>query len=447
VPEDASAAPYRDWNARITDECYRPIAGRGTAGHISWNMGATLTDYLAASAPAVLAGFAAADRRGGGTGIAQPFHHSILPLAAAHDRRTEVLWGLRDFEVRFGRRPTAMWLPETAVDLATLRTIAGAGVQATILAPWQAAVAHVDPSRPYRVDLGAGEHIVVAFYDGDLSGAVSFEPTATADADRFARDRIAPRLATGTDGQPPMLVIASDGELYGHHQSFRDLFLERLVAPEAAIPDRGFDVVALEVALEEREDDPHPEMLIRERTSWSCHHGLLRWFAECADVPDGRWKAPLRQALDRLAGAIDAVTDDIARALPGSPDAWAARDAYVDVVNGTAEAGAFAEARLGRGASAAERRRLVALLDAQRWRLAMFASDGWFWDDPSRVETRHVLRAAARAVRGVDEIAGTNLERRLVADLATLRSPALGIDGATIYRHALSEVGQPPPKE
>ena len=75
----------------------------------------------------------------------------------------------------------------------------------------------------------------------------------------------------------------------------------------------------------------------------------------------------------------------------------------------------------------------------------MFASDGWYWDDPSRPETRQVLRSAARAARIVDRLAGTALETRLVADLATLRSPALDVDGGAIYRHALSEVGQPPP--
>ncbi len=400
VPEDASAAPFRDWNARITDECYRPIAERGTAAAISWDMGATLTGYLAAAAPDVLDGFAAADRAGGGTGIAQAFHHAILPLAAVHDRRTEVRWGIRDFELRFGRRPTAMWLPETAVDLATLRVLAEAGIRSTILAPWQAAVAHVDPTRPYRVDVGGGAHVVVAFYDGDLSGAVSFEPAATADADRFARERVAPRLAVPTpDGRAPMLIIASDGELYGHHQSFRDLFLERLVAPEAPTPDRGFDVVALDAALGEPDGAPHPEIEIRERTSWSCHHGLLRWFAECPDVPDGRWKAPLRQALDRLAGRLDATTETIARTLPGSPDPWAARDAYVDVVTGASEGEAFAAGWLARGAGPGDRVRLLEVLEAQRWRLAMFASDGWYWDDPSRPETRQVLRAAARAAR------------------------------------------------
>jgi hypothetical protein len=451
VPPDASAAPFRDWNARITAECYRPIAGRGALSHASWDLGPTLSAYLAADAPDVLGGFGAADRLGsdgtGGPGIAQPFHHSILPLAALHDRRTEVLWGLRDFEHRFGRRPAAVWLPETAVDMPTLRVLAQAGVTTTILAPWQADDPHVDTRHPYRVDLGAGHHIVVAFYDGDLSGAISFAPDTTADADRFARERVAPRLSAGLpSGAPPMLLIASDGELYGHHQAWRDLFLQRLVDPSAETPDRGFDVVDLATAVAETPGHAHPEIRIRERTSWSCHHGVLRWETECPDVPDGRWKSPLRAALDRLAGSIDTATEVVARELPGVADPWPVRDAYADVVVGATEPDAFAAAHLGPGAGAADRRRLLDLMEAQRWRLAMFASDGWYWDDPARPETRSVLRAAARAVRLTDDIAGTQLERRLVADLSTFRSPALGIDGATIYRRALSEVAQPPPR-
>lgn len=441
VPADASAAPSRDWNARITAECYRPNAERGVLPHMSWDLGPTLAAYLATEAPDVLAGFAAA----GASGIAQAYHHAILPLAAMHDRRTEVLWGLRDFELRFGRPATSMWLPEAAVDLATLRVLAEAGVLATILAPWQADEHHVDTRRPYRVDLGGARHIVVAFYDGELSASVSFDPATTADADRFARERVAPRLALGLpDGEPAMLLIASDGELYGHHQPFRDLFLQRLVAPDAATPDRGFDVVDLATAVAERPGHPHPEVRIRERTSWSCHHGVARWSSECPDVADGRWKSPLRAALDRLAGAIDGVTDRVGRELHGI-DPWDARDRYVDVVTGAAEPEAFAAGCLRAGARAEDRRRLLDLLDAQRWRLAMFASDGWYWDDPARPETRHVLRAAARAVRLVDGLAGTTLERRLVGDLATLRSPHLGMDGATLYRQVLSEVGQPPP--
>jgi len=73
----------------------------------------------------------------------------------------------------------------------------------------------------------------------------------------------------------------------------------------------------------------------------------------------------------------------------------------------------------------------------------MFASDGWFWDDPIRPETKQVLRSAARAVRIVDSALGTALERRLVADLGLFTSPSRGVSGAEIYRTALAEVGQP----
>jgi hypothetical protein len=449
VPPDPSAAPARDWAARITAECYRPIAERDTLDHASWNLGPTLTAYLAAEAPDVLAGFRAADERGqdgqgGGPGIAQSFHHAILPLAPLHDRRTEVRWGLRDFEHRFGRRADAMWLPETAVDLATLRVLAEHGVRATILAPWQADIVHLE-SRPYHVDTRAG-HVDVLFYDGSLSGSISFEPDVTADADRFTRERLAPRLSGRLDGgDVPVVAIASDGELYGHHQAFRDLFLDRLVAPDPDLPDRGFDVVSLSRATREHEGAPHPTIRIRERTSWSCHHGVLRWSGECPCAHDGRWKAPLRAAFERLAGAIDSLTDALAEAIPGPVDIWGARDRYVDVVIGAEDRDAFAARELGPGAGADDRTRLLDMLEAQRWRLAMFSSCGWFWDDPWRPETRQVMRCAARAVRIVDGLAGTALERRLLADLETFVSPSLGVDGATVYRHALSEVGQPPP--
>jgi hypothetical protein len=450
VPPDLSAAPFRDWNERITEECYRPNAELGTLERASWNLGPTLTEYLAHKKPDVLAGFVEADRLGGGAdngpGLAQAFHHAILPLLAHHDRRTEILWGLRDFEFRFGRRARGMWLPETAVDLPTLRLMAEAGVESTILAPWQADTAHLDNRLAYRVDTGGGHHIAVVFYDGELSGAISFDPRVTADADRFAQERVRPRLGGSLpDGRPPMIVLASDGELYGHHQSFRDLFLNRLVAPTEEALGRGYDIATLADVTAEADGHPHPEIRIRERTSWSCHHGVLRWSSECPCAADGRWKAPLKAALDRLAGGIDTVTEALARELPGLDDVWEARDRYVDVVIGAQAPDAFATDTLGERSSPGDRQRLLTVLEAQRWRLGMFASCGWYWGEPGRLETRQVLRAAARAVRLVDELANTDLEARLVADLGTFLSPELGIDGAMLYRRALSEIGQAPP--
>jgi hypothetical protein len=338
-----------------------------------------------------------------------------------------------------------MWLPETAVDMATLRALAEAGIAYTILAPWQAADGAVDTRLPYRVELGGNRSIVVVFYDQGLSTSVSFEPEATADADRFARERVAPRLQSGPSPiDRPLAVIATDGELYGHHQQFRDLFLQRLVAPDAAAggADRGFDVVSLADVVAQA--DAPGSIRIRERTSWSCHHGVARWGGECADADDGRWKAPLRAAFERLAGAIDAVAAGAFGEIPGDLDPDAARNAYVDVVLGALPAADFA-AEQWPAADDRQRARLLDLLEAQRWRLAMFASDGWFWDDPVRPETRQVMRAAARAVRLVEATAGARFERRLLDDLAVLSSPSRGLDGAAIYRLALSDVGQPPP--
>jgi hypothetical protein len=440
VPAEPSAAPFHDWNQRVDAECYRPNAERGTLRRISWNLGPTLAAWLAAEDPATYERFIA----DGVAALAQPFHHTILPLASAADRRTEIAWGIRDFELRFGRRPKGLWLPETAVDLATLREVERQGIEFTILAPWQAAVEGIDVRRPYRVELGDDRQLAVVFYDSGLSAAISFEPEATADADRFARERVAPRLAGGPDPlDAPLALIATDGELYGHHQQFRDLFLQRLVAP-AADADRTFDIVTVDEVVAAPDGQPHPTVRIAERTSWSCHHGIARWTGECPDAADGRWKGPLRAAFERLAGGIDVITDELMGRLPGVDDGHTARDAYVDVAVGHVDIAAFAAEHWPRADEAA-RASALQLMEAQRWRLAMFTSDGWFWDDPVRPETRAVMRSAARAARLADAVAGSRLEARLMADLAQLSSPSRGLDGAAIYRMALADVDQPPP--
>ncbi len=463
---DPTAAPYPSWTARISAECYRPNAERGNLERISYNVGPTLGAALDVEDPETLALMTAAAH--GANALAQGFHHAILPLASARDRRTEIRWGLRDYEVRFGHRAAGFWLPETAVDEAVLRTLAEEGVDWTVLAPWQAATAGIETRRPHRVDLGGGRSLVIAFYDADLSGAVSFQQDVTADADRFAREWALPRTSgpLHRDASPnwqagtALVIVATDGELYGHHQRFRDLFLQRLVDPAV---DRGFDVVPLGRALAAEDPERLPPVRVAERTSWSCHHGVLRWSAECACAIDARWKQPLRAAFERLAGAIDAIGDARAAALPREPrdgtdvtsdtrpggragggvDLWEARDAYVDVVLGLVTPQAFSARFLGDRAPLVARRELETLLEAQRWRLAMFASDGWFWEAPTRPESKQVLRSAARAARLVDELAGTRLEVRLLEDLALVVSAASGTDGVAIYRQALAEVGQP----
>jgi hypothetical protein len=450
IAPQPAAAPYRDWNARIDAECYKPNAERGNLRHVSYDLGPTLASWLATHDASTHKGFVdsdlarTTDGSDRGNAMAQAYHHAILPLASLRDRRTEIRWGLRDFELRFDRRPTGIWLPETAVDMPTLRILAAEGIHYTILAPWQAVEPRLDTRRPYRVELGDRKSIVVVFYDGSLSASASFESDATMDADAFARDRVLPRIAgpSFADGTPRMAVIATDGELYGHHQKFRDLFLARLVNPGPEVPDRGFDVTTLGQVVGHTPAALFPVAQIAERTSWSCHHGVLRWYGECPDASDGRWKGPLRVALERLATAIDTVAGGLASDFMDPAALWKARDEYVDVIFGAETAEDFARRWLPIG-SAEQRTGFLDLLEAERWRLAMFASDGWFWGDPIRMETKHVLLCAAKAVRMIDAAAGTELEGRLVDDLSLFVSPSRRIDGAAIYAEALTDAKQP----
>jgi hypothetical protein len=169
---------------------------------------------------------------------------------------------------------------------------------------------------------------------------------------------------------------------------------------------------------------------------------VLRWTGECPDASDGRWKAPLRAAFDRLTSAIDAVAESMAGDFMEPGALWRARDEYVDVLFGAETPDGFARRWLP-AATLEQREGFLVLLEAERWRLAMFASDGWFWGDPIRPETKQVMLCAAKAARLIDGAAGTDLESRFVDDLSLLSSPSRRIDGSAIYFEALSDAGQP----
>ena len=108
-----------------------------------------------------------------------------------------------------------------------------AGGVTVILAPWQADGAHVDPRRPYRVDVGGGATSRPCSTTGSCprpSRSSPPPPPMPTGSPASGWRATARRIPCGW--RRPTLVIATDGELYGHHQSFRDLFLQRLVAPE-----------------------------------------------------------------------------------------------------------------------------------------------------------------------------------------------------------------------
>ena len=138
-----TAYPYHDWNEKITDECYEPNAASRILGEDGWikkivdnyskmsfNFGPTLLSWMEYNRPEVYRAVIASDIKsrdnfsGHGSAMAQAYNHMIMPLASSRDKETQVIWGIKDFEHRFGRKPEGMWLPETAVDLETLDIMA-----------------------------------------------------------------------------------------------------------------------------------------------------------------------------------------------------------------------------------------------------------------------------------------------------------------------------------
>ncbi len=335
-----SAYPYHDWNERISAECYaanaraRILDGENRIAAIvnnyasmSFNFGPTLLSWLQTERPDVYAAILEADRAsaarfsGHGSALAQPYNHMILPLADARDRLTQVAWGIRDFEHRFGRRPEGMWLPETAVDLPSLETLAAAGIRFTILAPHQAThvrtieaagtaawrevgEATLDPAQAYRVALPSGAEIAVFFYDGPVSRAVAFDPVLLSKGENLAERLLG--AFVDTRAHVELVHVASDGETYGHHHRHGDMAL-------------AFALRTLESGSRARltnygeyleRHPPVEEVRIAERTSWSCAHGVERWRSDCGCQTGSHpgwsqtWRAPLRDALDGLRDAL-----------------------------------------------------------------------------------------------------------------------------------------------
>ncbi len=407
-----SAYPYHDWNERITAECYAPNAASrilDTEGRIerivnnytriSFNFGPTLLAWMEERKPEVYRSIVEADElsrvrfSGHGSALAQPYHHLILPLANSRDKRTQILWGLADFERRFGRKAEGAWLPEAAVDLESLDILAAEGILFTILEPGQAAT-QIDTTIPYKVRLPSGRSISVFFYDGATSRAVAFEGLLDS-GERFA-SRLVSRFP---DGEGNRLVhIATDGETYGHHHRYGEMALTYALHHVEANGLARLTNYGEYLATH----PPEQEVEIVESTSWSCAHGVERWRSDCGCHTGGEpgwnqaWRAPLREALDWL-------RDELAPRFEAEggryfADPWAARDLYLSP--GTREGLPV---------------RALELLEMQRHAMLMYTSCGWFFNDLAGIETVQVLQYAGRAVQlardGVEEGFLSRLEK------------------------------------
>lgn len=437
VPPEPGAAPYANFNEKITAECYRPNAEAGNFAYISFDLGPTLAMWMEQHAPSVYAQILEADRQsvqrtGHGNALAQVYNHTILPLATARDKRTQVAWGVTDFQQRYGRAPEGMWLAETAVDLDSLVAMADAGIKYTVLAPWQAAEA-VDTTEPYWVRLPGGRTIAVFFYNAPLSGGVSFDWNMTCNADLFAASYLPNHLNRWKEqqGEAQLITVATDGELYGHHKPWRDQFLAHLVRHGA--PAYGFEVCSLGTYL--AHFPPRREVRLHTPSSWSCHHGVVRWEDGCTCTEgDSSWKPALRRAFCCLGERGDLLFEQQMAHVVEDP--WAARNDYLALRAGWMKPEVF-WARHGRSGRPPQHevgvRLAMLLLEAQYYQQWMYTSCAFFFEDLDRIEPRNNIAFARRAISLYWQATGIDLQTAFLENLAQARSWRTGYTGADLY--------------
>jgi len=436
VPREAGADPFHDFNEKILAECYRPNARLGNFGRLSFDVGPTLMSWLERHDAETYAQIVAQERayferHGHGNALAHVYSHAILPLASEREKAIQVAWGLADFRHRFGHRPDGMWLAETAADSASLGMLLDHGIRFTVFAPWQAATP-VESTEPYWVRLADGRRIAAFFYDGELSGRVSFDPPSTMNADAFALHNLTrrPDRHKPARREPRLTLIATDGELYGHHMTHREHFLEYLLTTTAAA--RGLEVTSLGRYLAAH--PPRREVRLAEATSWSCHHGVERWRGECPCTGTaGDWKWHLRQALSGLAVRIDTLYEWTARKLLENP--WGAEEEYIRVLLGAESWDSFWQRHARR--SDVGRQRALRLLEAQTSRHLMFASCAWFFEDLDRIEPRYAIGYGLRALTEAERVHKIDLLGTFSSDLRGATSARTGLTGEDILREII----------
>jgi alpha-amylase/alpha-mannosidase (GH57 family) len=464
VEVQESAHPYHDWNERISAECYSPnTASRlldedhvirnivNNYAKISFNFGPTLLSWMEINDTETYKAIQEADRlsqeryEGHGSALAQVYNHMIMPLSNRRDKETQVIWGIRDFEYRFQRKPEGMWLAETAVDTESLEVLAENGILFTILAPRQAqsfrkigeegwasfGAGGIDTLRPYTVSLPSGRSIGVFFYNGEASQAIAFNGLLNNGQD-FAMRLIS---ALDEDRQEPQLMsVATDGESYGHHHRHGDMalaycidFIER--KPEVTLTNYGQYFAKF---------PPQHEVRIHENSSWSCYHGVERWRNDCGCNSGGKpgwnqqWRKPLREALDWLRDRASEIYQEAAT--PVFHDPWAARNDYIRIILNRDERSLRKFMKDHCVAEPGETL-LLRMMEMQRNALLMYTSCGWFFDEVSGIETTQILQYACRTLQLAFQVSSQHLEEEFIERLSKAPSnlPNLGT-AAEVYK-------------
>ncbi len=346
IPKQAQASPYIDWNERIWHDCYaanahsrylspegRIISITNNFSYISYNFGPTLLSWMEKEHPDTVELLIEADREsqrrtGYGNAMAQSFNHTILPLDSVKDARLQIEWGAMDFERHFGRKADGMWLPEAAINSNVIQLLYDEGIKFVVLSPWQCRAVEEESGKmtvlqgkpapywkSYILTGSNGGEISAFFYHPGLAESISFGHML-----RSADNLYSTLKSIKDKDRTPLIHTATDGEIYGHHEPYGDMALAALIRKVEERNDFVFSNYASFLA-----DNPsklHAELHAGEAgkgTSWSCSHGVSRWYKDCGCTTGGEagwnqaWRTPLRNGLERLGEKLDEIFQEEVR--------------------------------------------------------------------------------------------------------------------------------------
>jgi hypothetical protein len=448
--------------------------------YMSFNFGPTLFRWLEKNHPRIAQSIIAADRESAlkfkkhGNALAQVYNHMIMPLASRRDQLTQIRWAKSFFRKRFKREPEGMWLAETAINMETVTCLIEEGIRFVVLSPTQAEAFRgldgsdsgadawksvdgggIDTRRAYRLFPRAkdGErakdgHLDVFFFDEGLSREVSFGDLLT------NASTLGAKISSCYEGSPPpqqgahgqAVVIATDGETFGHHKPFGDMCLAYFFSKVA----REMNIIPVNFGYFLEKNPPVHEVKLKnefgEGTAWSCQHGVGRWSRDCGCKAGGpltwnqAWRAPLRRAFDALQKHVDDAFVKKVSPVIADGDPWKLRDRFMDLCDAPTIAefkALLSKEQLASGLSDETAMMVRRMCEAQKYMLFAYTSCGWFFSDVSGIETVQNIEYAGRALGlALDSGACGAVLPELLRLLSEAKSNVPSTDGATLFsRH------------
>ncbi|MCX7727058.1 MAG: DUF3536 domain-containing protein, partial [Chitinispirillaceae bacterium] len=242
-----------------------------------------------------------------------------------------------------------------------------------------------------------------------------------------------------------VVIIATDGETFGHHKPFGDMCLAyffNYVAPSLNIQVVNFGYY---LSLHQPQYEVKLKNVFGEGTSWSCAHGVGRWIRNCGCSSGGKegwnqeWRGPLRKAIDNLQEKIDERYVQVCRKYKLDP--WQLRDDYFTLSEGFSckKKSIFtASQKKTHNLKEEDEILLRRLLEAQKYILFAYTSCGWFFADISGIEAMQNLAYACRALQlGIEREKQKKVLDSFLKELSTAQSNIKNETGASLVKQHL----------